>query len=618
MSKIMKSLVTEYGLKWAFHRGLYSAKLKMMRALPMTEKLFEKNISVKRIDIFDFDVVAIKKILMKLEVEKKEGLILMADKAIEGVITGFSSTELDYGKPVNWHFNPLTKTESRKDLKWYQIPDFSSTVGDIKVIWEVSRFTHFLYFARAYILTEDIKYYKAFASQLDDWLKNNLYSYGVNYKCGQEATLRMVNALMVYSIFRDVGVDTERERSNVIKLVEGSYKKILSNFFYANKCIKNNHTFSELLGQIVGAWCCEDEREVAKSYQLIDREIRNQFFTDGGYIQYSFNYQRFTLQILECLYKVSEKTGLHITETERIKNSVLMMFQLQVESGDLPNYGSNDGALIFPVTTCGYRDFRPVLNTIYALVEGKKLYETGDYDEELLWFGNKRTLKQINIERKPSIYHFSGLYTLRHKEGFLMICLQNFKTRPAHMDQLHIDLWHKGINIFCDSGTFSYASDIGKVLSSTVAHNTAKVFDLEQMNKKSAFFITNWTKRIDATCNSEHFIGKMISKNGYEHTRSIKKSKYGYLIDDNVSGNGKYCEFNFHTPCEVNIKEDSFELFEKGKLICTVNTSGTIEVSKVYRSLYYLKKEEINCVSIKRDMEDRKCNMVFDIQLINC
>jgi len=60
-----------------------------------------------------------------------------------------------------------------------------------------------------------------------------------------------------------------------------------------------------------------------------------------------------------------------------------------------------------------------------------------------------------------------------------MICLQDFQSRLAHMDQLHIDLWHRGINMLCDSGTYSYASEIGHRLSATAGHNTVKVPNTE-------------------------------------------------------------------------------------------------------------------------------------------
>lgn len=612
---MIKSLLSEYGLGWTVNRALYSAKLKMMTALPITEKLFEKKVNVKRIDMFSINAQVIKDFLGNLTQEKKEEIVKVADKAIDGIITGFSSVELDYGSPINWHYSPLTKAECSKDIKWYCIPDFDDVRGDIKVVWEASRLTHFFYFARAYLITGDKKYYKAFSEQIDHWLKNNPYPYGANFKCGQECTLRMINVLLVYAIFKESGLITIEDEKNITKFVDVNYKKVLSNFFYAHKCIKNNHTFSEICGLIIGAWCCDDEEGVKKAYELLDEEIRNQFLPDGGFTQYSFNYHRFTLQIIECVYKISEKTQLYITEKERIKNSILLLYQVQDNNGDVPNYGSNDGALIFPVTSCSYRDFRPVLNTMYALIEGKRLYESDDYDEELLWFGSKIELPRESIKRKTSIFGDSGFYTLRHDNGFLMTCLQNFKSRPAHMDQLHLDLWHKGKNVFCDSGTYSYASNLGKVLTSTVGHNTVKVSGVEQMNKKGAFLVTDWTKREDVSFGNASFSGTMVSKNGYKHSRSIKKSELGYSIIDDVFGEGDYCDFYFHTPCEVKKTKTGFELYDEGQLLCNIETDGVIELKKAYRSLYYLKKDEINCISVREPMIDKKCSMKFNIIL---
>ena len=616
---IIRALLTEYGMGWTINRLLYSAKLKMMMLLPSTEKLFEKTVDVKRIDIFEFDVKAIEGFLKGLSKEKQAEILAIADKALNGVITGFSSIELDYGNPINWHYTPLTKIEINKDAKWYCIPDFDQKLGDIKVIWEASRFTHFFYFVRAYLLTGDRKYYQGFSQQLKHWLDNNPYPYGANYKCGQECTLRMINALMAYTIFNCCGIASVGDEKNIRILVEVCYKKVLANFFYAHKCIKNNHTFSEICGLIIGAWCCEDEARVRKAYRLLDKEIESQFYPDGGFKQYSFNYQRFTLQIVECICKASEKTGINISEESknRIKNSVLLMFQVQNDTGDVPNYGSNDGALIFPVTSCKYRDFRPALNTVYALTEGFRLYGNGDYDEELLWFGGAETPK-VKTEHKSSAFYESGFFTIRHDGGFLMTYLQDFKSRPAHMDQLHIDLWHNGVNILCDSGTYSYASEIGKELTSTAGHNTVKIAGIEQMNKRGAFLVYDWTSRKNIKYDANVFSGTMVSRNGYSHKRQIFKTEWGYKIEDVVNGKGEYCEFYFHTPCEVRVVPGGFELLWEGKTICTIrNSDGDIEVKKAYRSLYYLQKEEINCVVIRCNINDKKCIMNFNIVLLN-
>lgn len=612
-----KSLLTEYGIPWVINRSLYSVKLKMMRTMPITENLFEKKVEIKRIDIFQADTNEIETFLNNISDGDKKEITQIADDAVEGKINGFSSIVLNYGKPINWHLNPITKVEVDKNIKWYKIPDFDPARGDIKAVWEASRFTHFFYFARAYMITKDVKYYKAFSIQISDWIKQNPYSYGPNYKCGQEATLRMINALIAYSVFKDYGLATKEDEINLKKLVEGSYKKVISNFFYAHKCIKNNHTLSEITGLIIGAWCSEDENALKRSYQLMDKEIENQFMNDGGYIQYSFNYQRFALQIMEFVLKISEITGIELSDQSKalIEKSVLQMYQLQDKTGDVPNYGSNDGALIFPVTTSNYRDFRPVLNTVHAVLKGKRLYNQGNYDEELLWFSDIdiSNIPYADIQRKSVSYGDSGFYSLRHNDGHLMIVLQDFKTRPAQMDQMHIDLWHKGVSVLCDSGTYSYATDLGKQLALTAAHNTAKIGGKEQMNKHGPFLIYDWTSATEVEFNENLFRGTMKSKNGYSHTRVINKDSGGYSIEDHVVGDVENYEVLFHTPCEIEKNERGLDLFFDNKLIAKIITKDEIQVSQSYRSLYYLKKEKITQISIGTTS---KSNSLVRIELV--
>lgn len=616
---MIKSILAEYGLGWVINRLLYSAKLKLLSVLPATDALFEKKVEVKRIDIFSLDIDRIKGFLSALPADKQNKIVGIAEKAIHGVITGFSSIELDYGNPINWQLNPITGETTNIKSKWYRISDFDAQRGDIKVIWEASRLTHFFYFTRAYLITSNVIFYEAFSRQLKHWLEDNPYPFGTNYKCGQECTLRMINVLMAYTVFCYYKLTTDDDANNVRRLVAVCYKKVLSNFFYAHKCIKNNHTFSEICGLIIGAWCCSDKQGLREAYMLLDKETENQFLLDGGYTQYSFNYQRFTLQLFECIYKISEKTGLSISDQSRkiIIKSTLLMYQAQDVTGDVPNYGSNDGALIFPLSVCDYRDFRPALNTVYALSTGKRLYDTGDYDEELLWFGHeKNDYPFLEIERTSSAFDKSGFYTLRHNGGFLMTYLQGFKARPSHMDGLHIELWHKGKNIFCDSGTYSYASELVKHIAATTGHNTAKIDGLEQMNKRGAFLIYDWTECKGIRHDRNGFSGTMISKNGYEHTRSIKQIEKGYEIADEIRGNVKSCSFLFHTPYEVKIVSDGFEIFDESETLCFVTiSSADIKIHKAYRSLYYLNKEEINCIVAKCSSMNNKCNFRFKIIL---
>ncbi len=599
---LIKAVLKEYGPGWVINRTLYSVKLRSMSLAPFTEKWYEKKPSYpKRLDIFDIDVQSLKAFLSGLSESDKEKLVSAADQACDGIICGFSSVELDYGNPMDWQLSPLTGKRCDERKKWYKIPDFDRERGDIKVIWEASRFSHFVTLARAYLLTSDHKYYRAFSRQLKDWLEKNPYGCGANFKCSQECSLRMVNALLAYAVFRKGGAASDADVSCLKDLVDRCYRKILSNFFYAYRCIRNNHTISELMGMIVGAWCCDDRMRLEKGYRLLDEVIAEQFTEDGGYRQFSFNYQRLALQDLEVILSIGAVTGKTLSEKsrDRIRNAAWLLYQCQDESGDVPNYGNNDGALVFPVTSCGYRDFQPVINTIYALCEGKQLYGSGPHQEELLWFsGGKKADAYAAEDRKRVSSRFpkAGLFTLRGPKAWAMTVSNRYTSRPAHMDQLHLDLWADGINILCDAGTYSYASDDGRRMVRNESHNTAVVDGAAQMNSSGPFMIYNWTRRESADFDDGYWRSKIVSANGYSHTREVRRIGSSFEITDCCDRDYSVV---FHTICEVEKGGRGYIFKHDGKILCTFECGGEVELGRSERSLYYLKKDVTACLIVK-------------------
>lgn len=599
---MLKAILKEYGLPWAVNRVLYSAKLKSMALLPQTECLYEKKVNVKQIDIFSIDIGCLKQFLNALTDNEKIRIINDADRTIDGRIEGFSSIELNYGSPFNWQLNPLTGKATDLNEKWYKIPDFDKERGDIKVIWEASRFTHLLTLARAYCISEDSRYYKAFSDQINEWVIRNRYSYGANYKCGQECSIRMINVLLAYIVFQNAEVTSTDDERNVKTIVKDSYRKILSNFFYAYKCIKNNHTISEIMGMVVGAWCCEDQKQLNKAYGYLEKIINNQFTEDGGYAQYSFNYQRLALMELNIILSISNKTGLQIGESakKRLLNSTLLLYQCQAPNYDLPNYGSNDGSLIFKMTSCGYRDFRPVCNTTYRLITGKELYAEDLHREELIWHGLHAGIGTFdNIDKCNMAYSEAGIFTIRNDNSMMMLVCNDYHKRPGHMDQLHLEFWIKDVNVFCDCGTYSYASELGQRLIRCESHNTAEVTNKEQMLIKPPFLIYDWSERKELFFSDDIIRAKVLFKTGYSHEREIVKTVYGFEIKDKVSSDGKQLtKINFHTVCDVEIDGNQIKLSNQGKNVCSMITNGTFDLKQADKSLYYFKAEKINCISI--------------------
>lgn len=602
---MIRSVLREYGIGWAMNRVLYSAKLKLFCAFPATERLFEKPSPYpSRLDLFSIDVQALSAFLKVLPESERNTLIHSADNACCGVIEGFSSVTLDYGFPIDWQMNPLTGKRCDEKKKWYRLPDFDPERGDIKAIWEVSRFSHFLTLARAYLLTDDRKYYRAFSEQLAQWLQANPYGYGANYKCGQECALRMVSALLAYAVFRQTGAATDADTSNMKDLTDRCYRKIRSNFFYAYRCIRNNHTISELMGTIVGAWCCTDDRELDRAFARLDGVIAEQFTADGGYRQFSFNYQRLALQDLECILSLEARVGRHLTEMSRnrIQKAAELMYQCQDDSGDMPNYGANDGALVFPVTSCGYRCFTPTIHSIYVLLTGQRIYGTGSHEEELIWFsGGKHTNTYPNqkLERHSAQFPLAGLFTIRGTHAWAMVVLNDYSSRPGHLDQLHFDLWIDGQNVLCDSGTYSYASETGRAMAGTGGHNTVKADALEQMATHGPFLVYDWSRRTLGSCGDDCIEGTMRSQKGYTHTRRVEKTDFGFRITDTVTGAAVRAKLLYHTPLTATCDGNTAVLFGDGRTMCRIKGSGPVRAEQASRSLYYLRTEQITCLSME-------------------
>jgi len=606
------SVANEYGARWIFNRGLYCLKLLGLRRFPVTEKIYERKIKIpRRVDLFQFEKEKLEVFLNSLPDNEKERIIKSADLACEGKILCFSGIELDYGIPINWQINPITGRECDVNRKWYEIPDFDEVTGDIKIIWEVSRFTHFICFARAYVVSKNIKYYEAFSIQLKNWIKHNPYPYGANYKCGQECSFRIANVLFTYSLFKRFGLITEDDTTNVKILVYRCYKKILSNFFYARKCIKNDHTFSELMGMILGAWCVKDEGKIDYAYKILNEEINRQFSDDGGYLGYSFNYEREILQTLECILALGRVLNRSISEesNQRLIKAVNLLYQCQDNaSGFLPNYGSNDGALIFPLSSCKYRDYRPVINALSVLTTGKRMYGHGLYDEELLWFVGTIDQEISENEKKSGHYDSAGIYLLKNDNFFAFLVANKYKRRPGHMDQLHLDLWMDGRNVLCDSGTYSYIGEVGRQYAASTAHNTVSIAGKNQMNIFGHFLIYDWAYAVDTGSDENRFTGTICSGNGYKHKREVVLGPCDITVVDEIHAEiGDKFRISFHTPYKVESEgKRNVMIYDRERKVCGIQTSLACEIKECFISETYLSIKKANRLDVCGIMTEKK------------
>ena len=190
---------------------------------------------------------------------------------------------------------------------------------------------------------------------------------------------------------------------------------------------------------------------------------------------------------------------------QRISASVDFLSQLiDPETGQMPVYGSNDGALVLPLNNCDFTDYRPLLQLGSYVTKKQFFFEPGPWDEDIFWLCGDQAISSrqrpseasVQGEQSQSSFPHGGIYLLRGTNSKAIIRCTDFRSRPSHADQLHVDLWMRGKNIACDAGTYLYSGEgiWRNGLAHTAVHNTVTVDDQDQMKMLTRFTWTNWAK----------------------------------------------------------------------------------------------------------------------------
>ncbi|HFC31001.1 MAG TPA: heparinase, partial [Oceanospirillales bacterium] len=135
-----------------------------------------------------------------------------------------------------WYKNVLTQKNVRTPfLSWWSIPDFDPELGDIKGVWEASRFDWVLCFAQQ-AATGDKQAIDKLNKWLSNWIENNKPYQGVNWKCGQEASIRIMHLAMASLILKNYF----NTQISLLSLVKAHLQRIEPTISYA-MAQDNNH-----------------------------------------------------------------------------------------------------------------------------------------------------------------------------------------------------------------------------------------------------------------------------------------------------------------------------------------------------------------------------------------
>ncbi len=420
----------------------------------------------------------------------------------------FSGPEYEPGYPPDWLLNPDSGFRYTAKRHWTQIGDFSAQAGDIKFVWELSRFSWLGDFIRwDYHSGEDMG--EEVFSLLDDWMDANPINVGPQYRCSQEIALRLMNWTLALYYYAHHPSLTERRFSRLLHYIRWQLDHIEKNRKFSQIAVRNNHAMAEALALYEGGLLypflprADIWRKLGRSW--FEREVLFQIAEDGSYLQHAHNYHRVVVQLL-CRYLALEKRGEERASAlhTRMESTLNFLLAFQDENtGALPLYGANDGALFFRLSSCSYADFRPQLNAFSMLLTGESPYQSGPWDEEAEWLGVSLASVCRKAKKKgEGTFSFSGggLYLFSEPEGKTIVRCAGFKHRPAQADNLHLDIWYKDQNILRDAGSYRYHTEPKWInyFNGTASHNTVTLGDENQMLKGPRFLWFYWSKALYA------------------------------------------------------------------------------------------------------------------------
>ncbi|GAB4581161.1 MAG: alginate lyase family protein [Anaerolineales bacterium] len=412
---------------------------------------------------------------------------------------------------------------------------------DIKFVWEPARFGWVFPLTYAYALTQDERYPAAFWKYFEQFCTANPPNLGPHWSSAQEVALRLIAFTHAYRAFTASRHSTPERRAHLGRAVAAHAARIPPTLLYA-RAQNNNHLLSEAAALYTAGLVLPDHPQAPRwrdlGWKWFHHGLQTQIEPDGTYSQHSTNYHRLMLQLALWVHTLAQKANqpFPALSLERLAAATRWLLAFcDPATGRVPNLGPNDGAYILPLTSLPFDDYRPVLQAASRAFLGEPAFAKGEWDELSNWL----KVESSKLKPQPSTLNLQ-LPTLIHpalpSRAYLRAA--HFHARPGHADQLHLDLWWRGLNVALDPGTYLYNADPpwDNSLTTAFVHNTVTINGLDQMTRAGRFL---YLHRAQATI-LEHTPTRLTAEHdGYRklgviHRRTVEQTPTGWRITDTL------------------------------------------------------------------------------------
>jgi hypothetical protein len=504
-------------------------------------------------------------------------LIDRADRAMADRLDYFDLDDQFLGNPIDWHRD--WSSDKATNLRLSHLTDYRvfEDAGDCKLVWEPNRHHQFVVLARAWRISGDKRYARKVVDLMLDWIEQNPFGYGMNWKSGLELGVRLINWVWAIDLIRESGVFSDKEWQSVLRTV---YLAIWdTQRRYSQGSSANNHLVGEVAGVYVACRYFRDfpnaDAWSAEAADILEREILLQSFADGCTREHAFGYQFFVLQFYSLCLIAGQRSGASMSGAfaGRLHAMYRFMGDICADTGMQPEFGDADDGYVLDLGE------RPRDNPAALIAVGAALFgdeSLADASETAWWlFGPQAlTAPPATAPRTSSAYRESGYFVLRSDESAAAVrlffdCAElGFGSIAAHghADCLSFAMAVNGREILVDPGTYDYYTYPAwrNFFRSTLAHNTVAIDGESQSELQGAFM---WGSRANASlvewADEERRVSVSGEHDGYtslddpvvhRRTLSLDKASGAVEIVDRLSCDGRHeARVCFHVApgCEV-------------------------------------------------------------------
>lgn len=525
----------------------------------------------------------------------------------------FSKDSIAFEK-WDFNYNPVENIHLPKGRHSSRFFSFDPRFGDLKKAWEINRFQWTNILLTSYLLESNVERKKAIrdfvAEALKQWLAQCPHEYSVAWACSQEISIRCLN--WIWSIWL-LEIKDHAVLAPVYNAIYLSAAHVFRQIDFA-RAQRNNHAitesvflifFSKVFPQLPDAGKYREKGE-----DVLAECLEDQFFDDGGYIQNSHTYHRFALQSLCAVYPLVENAALRKLLLQKMRASFeFLSLHMASENGNFPNFGPNDGAMLFNFGGNDYRDLRPLLNSVAVILDGTIVYDdpAAMADAMILQLKNNESLFHKNVNNSErgnllSIFARSGHVVIKNGQFKVFFRCADLTGRyPSSCDQLHVDLWCRGRNVLTDTGSWEYYHsrhpEHYHLMLSTRAHNTLLVDGKEQMEKGPRFaFLTKANGKITGSdpgqlsVAGEHDGFQHRVRGNTTHRRELHWQEQSFVIEDTVTDAAGAVALFWHFGAdEVVEKYDDYLILKTSGLKMTFRCGQPLNIvlDEFPVSLYY-------------------------------